>query len=166
MAESIICDTSVWLYIGRIGQLELLRHLYDPVYATETVCAELDIGRISRLDTPDVRQLAWVHIVQPSQQEIAKLPTNRLGQGEQSVLAYAHFHAVSTAALDDRQARTLAHQLGLRVTGTIGIILRAKRAKLVTSIRPLLADLQQQGFHISEALLEYALQRAGEQQVD
>ena len=53
MAEPIICDTSVWLYLGRINLAELLSRLYDPVYTTEAVCQELDIGRQSRPDTLD-----------------------------------------------------------------------------------------------------------------
>ncbi len=97
MPDAIICDTSVWLYTGRIGQIELLSRLFDPVYTTETVCCELDDGRLSRSDTPDVRQFAWVRIVQPASQDVAKLPANRLGPGEQSVLAYA-FSITSTGS--------------------------------------------------------------------
>ena len=51
MAEPIICDTSVWLYLGRIDQAELLSKLYNPVYTTKAVCQELDIVRLSRPDT-------------------------------------------------------------------------------------------------------------------
>lgn len=64
--------------------------------------------------------------------------------------------------LDDRQARELADRLGLRVIGTIGLLLKAKRMGAITAIRPLLAQLQQAGFYISESLLAYTLQEAEE----
>ena len=163
MAESIICDTSVWLYLGRVGQIELLRQLYPTVYTTETVCWELDNGRLSRADTPDPRLFSWIRIVQPEPQELNDLPANRLGPGERSVLAYAHRHQLQVVGLDDRQARNMAQRLGLSVTGTLGVLLRAKEAGLIPTIRPLLRSIQDEGFHVSEELLKFMLQRAGEE---
>lgn len=161
--DPIICDTSVWLYTGRIGQIELVHQLYDSVLTTETVCWELDNGRLSRPDTPDVRSIPWVRIVQPDSQALATLPANRLGPGEQSVLAYAHLHQIQLVGLDDQQARKLAQRLGLSVTGTLGVLLKAKQAGLIPAVRPLLQMLQHEGFYISDALLRFALVRASEQ---
>lgn len=163
MAESIICDTSVWLYLGRVGQIDLLRQLYPTVYTTETVCWELDNGRLSRADTPDPRLFSWIRIVQPEPQELNDLPANRLGPGERSVLAYAHRHQLQVVGLDDRQARNMAQRLGLSVTGTLGVLLRAKEAGLIPTIRPMLRSIQDEGFHVSEELLKFMLQRAGEE---
>ena len=162
MPEPIICDTSVWLYTGRVGHIDLLSHLYSPVYATEAVCLELDAGRMIRADTPDVRELPWVHVVQPNSQAYATLPVNRLGPGEQSVLAYAHAQQLNVVGLDDRQARDLAQRMGLRALGTIGLFLKAKEAGLVPSVRSLLVALQKEGFYIGQGLIEYALHRAQE----
>jgi predicted nucleic acid-binding protein len=162
MPDPIICDTSVWLYIGRLHQVQLLAHLYQPVYTTDAVCRELDMGRLTRPDTVDPRQYSWVQEVQASSVDIASLPVNRLGPGEQSVLAYAQRHSLPIVGLDDRQARELAHRLGLNVIGTIGLLIRAKRAGLITMVRPMLAQLQAEGFYISEALLNFALHEAQE----
>lgn len=162
MAEPIVCDTSVWLYTGRLGHADLLPHLYDPIYTTETVCQELDMGRLSRLETVDPRTLSWVQVVQPTPQAIASLPANRLGAGEQSVLAYAQLHSLTLVGLDDRQARDLAQQLGLRMIGTVGVLLKAKEAGVLIAVQPLLAQLQQEGFYISKELYAYALQKAKE----
>ena len=71
MSEPIICDTSVWLYLGRLAQTALLQQLYTSVYTTETVCWELDNGRIIRRDTVDPRQLGWIHIVEPDERDVA-----------------------------------------------------------------------------------------------
>ncbi len=162
MSKPIICDTSIWLYLGLLSRVELLSHLYDPVYTTEKVCMELDNGRINRPDILDPRQLSWVQIVQVNLQEISSLPDNRLGIGEQSVLAYARASNLDIVGLDDRQARNLAHQLGLETIGTIGVLLKAKDEGLSTAVHPLLKKLQQEGFYISESLLKFVLQRAKE----
>jgi predicted nucleic acid-binding protein len=64
--------------------------------------------------------------------------------------------------LDDRKARLLALQLSLKVIGTVGMLLRAKRFGVITEIKPLLNALNQVDFRISEALVQKALQIAGE----
>ena len=61
-----------------------------------------------------------------------------LGIDEQSVIAYAKIHANCVAGLDNRQARVLAEQLSLKVLGVIGILLKAKHAGLLSSIRSFL----------------------------
>ena len=162
MIEPIICDTSIWLYTGRLGQFELLAHLYQPVFTTETVCRELDIGRLRQSGLLDPRELSWVEVVQPDPSDITGLPTNRLGPGERSVLAYARTHHLPVVGLDDRQARDLAHRLGLQVIGTLGVLVKAKEAGLITAVHPLLEQLQQEGFYISQALWLYALRRTHE----
>ena len=131
MPKSIICDTSIWLYTGRIGQIHLPAQLFSPVYATETVCRELDVGRLGRPDTPDLRTAAEINIVEPDLNDINNLPRNRLGAGERSTIAFCLSDNVSIVGLDDRQAREMAQQLGLQVVGTIGILLMAKKTGLV-----------------------------------
>ena len=59
---------------------------------------------------------------------IDRLPPNRLGTGERAVIAYAQAHHGCVAGMDDLQARQVAEAIGLQVTGTLGILLRAKLA--------------------------------------
>ena len=67
------------------------------------------------------------------------------------------------AGLDDRQARVLAEQLGLKVVGVIGILLKTKRAGLLSSVRPFLEIVQAQGFRMAKELYEEAVRLAGEE---
>jgi len=159
---AIVCDTTVLLYLGRIGQAQLLKALFQPVYVPEPVAFELDVGRLMRRDTINPRRLDWATLVPVSQQDMDALPPNRLGVGERSVIAYARLHPGCLAGLDDYQARELAKELGLKPVGTIGVLLRGKQAGLVTAVRPLLNALQSAGFRMSAGLYQEALQLAGE----
>ncbi len=94
--------------------------------------------------------------------DISGLPTNRLGLGERSVLAYARRHQIRIVGLDDRQARELAQHLNLQVVGTVGLLLKAKQAGLLEAVRPLLVQLQAEGFRIGQEIFEYAVQKAKE----
>ena len=66
------------------------------------------------------------------------------------------------AGLDDLQARGIAEALGLMVAGTLGLLLRAKRAGLVPAVRPLMDAAVAEGFHVSPGLYRVTLELAGE----
>ena len=81
----VVCDTTVLLYLGRIGQINLLPALFTSVCVPEPVVLELDMGRLLRRDTVDPRDFSWATLVSVSQTMIDDLPANRLGAGEQAV---------------------------------------------------------------------------------
>ena len=62
----------------------------------------------------------------------------------------------------DRKARSVASRLGVPVTGTVGLLLKAKQTGLIAAIKPLLAALDAHQFHISRELVAEALRLAGE----
>jgi uncharacterized protein len=64
--------------------------------------------------------------------------------------------------LDDRNARRIAQQLGLKVIGTVGMLLRAKQKSVISEIKPLLTALTAADFRIAEPLIQNALRLAGE----
>lgn len=161
--QSIVSDTSLLLYLGRIGKLDVVPLLYREVCVPEKVVQELDAGRLLRGDTIDPRVLDWITVVPVSQEDIDALPSNQLGIGEQSVIAYAKIHAGYVVGLDDRLARFFAEQLGINVVGMIGVLLKAKRAGLISSLCPVLESARNQGFRISKELYQEALLLAGEQ---
>ena len=158
----VVCDTTVLLYLGRIGQIDLLPSLFTPVYIPEPVMLELDMGRLLRQDTVNPRGLAWATQISVPQDLMDALPPNRLGVGEQAVIACAHAHQSYVAGLDDLQARRLAETLGLMVVGTLGILLGAKQAGLIPAVRPLVDAIVTKGFRLTPDLYQDVLRLAGE----
>ena len=159
----LICDTTLLLYLGRIGQAQLLPALFEPVCVPEQVALELDMGRLMRRSTINPRQLGWAMLVTVSQTDIDRLPPNRLGVGEQAVITYARFNPGCVAGLDDRQARLLAEQMELPVVGTVGVLLRARQANLVSAVQPLLDAIRSEGFRLRTDLYQEALRLAGKE---
>ncbi len=64
--------------------------------------------------------------------------------------------------LDERRGRRFARSLNLPVVGSVGILVRAKQAGLVSAVRPLLDALLHHGFFLSEAVYRRILEQAGE----
>lgn len=158
----LVSNTTLLLYLGRLGQAHLLPALFAEVYVPEQVALELDAGRLFRPDTLNPRKLDWAKVVPVSEEEIGALPPNRLGVGEQAVIAFAIVHGYPVAGLDDQEARQFAEKVGLRVVGTIGVLLRAKQAGLISTMQPLLDEVQRQGFHLHPDVYHEALELARE----
>jgi predicted nucleic acid-binding protein len=158
----IVSDTSPLLYLGRIGQLELLPQLFSEVYVPEQVALELDAGRLIRGDTPDPRQIPWVKLVSVTADMLTALPANTLGLGERATIAYALARGNFVAALDDRRARLLAQQLKAPVVGVAGILLKAKKAGILPSVKPYLDAAKSQGFYLHSDTHAQVLSLAGE----
>jgi predicted nucleic acid-binding protein len=106
-------------------------------------------------------QLDWVDIREPASTAALRLVTD-LGRGEAAVLALALELPDTLVVLDDALARQIAEGLGLRYTGTLGLLLAAKRAGLVPGIAPLLDQLQALGFRLDPRTRLAVLKLAGE----
>jgi predicted nucleic acid-binding protein len=64
--------------------------------------------------------------------------------------------------LDAALARRYAEVLKIRLTGTLGVLLDAKHRGLVSSVTPLIDDLQRLGLRWSEQMRRAVLRRAEE----
>ena len=64
--------------------------------------------------------------------------------------------------MDERLARRHARRLGLALTGTLGILVRAKKEGFVSSVSSVIDQLRQNGIRLSDALVAETLTLAGE----
>lgn len=85
-----------------------------------------------------------------------------LGAGETSVIALGAVHGESVVLLDDLAARRCAQALGLRCTGTLGLILMSKARGLIPAALPCVHALREHGLYISDSLLRAVRDAAGE----
>jgi predicted nucleic acid-binding protein len=150
MPERIICNTSPLFYLHRAGHLELLPKLYGSITVPDAVVAEPRAGREQAEDAPDPAAMTWIEVCPVRVPQIIALITD-FGPGEAEVLALALEHPGSLVIVDDRFARTIAKGRGLRVTGTAGVLLKAKREGHLPAIAPVLSELTQLGFRLAPA---------------
>ena len=151
MKEPVVVDSTCLISLHRIDQIRLIPELFEPILAPPAVCREFG-------ETPD-----WLHVSEPSEPSAVSALKLVLDEGEAEAIALAQ-KARHRVVLDDRKARSVASDLGLRLTGTVGILLRAKRHGLIPAILPLIQDLEENGFYLSQALRTEALALAGEQE--
>ena len=82
--------------------------------------------------------------------------------GEAEVLALAVEHDARLILLDEKKGRRKAKEIGLTVKGIVGVLLEAKEKALIDVIKPFLIQLRDNGIHLSDSLINNALQDAGE----
>lgn len=87
----------------------------------------------------------------------------KLHDGEVEVMILAQEEdKADLVIIDDNAAKKTAKYLGLTVTGTIGVLLKAKRNGIIQEIRPVLDEMKRNGFYISNSLEQRILAQAGE----
>lgn len=151
MRKTIISDTSCFIILSNIGELELLHLVYGQIITTEDIAEEFG----DKL--PD-----WVEIVAVKDKVRQQLLEMQIDKGESSAIALALESAGSTLIIDDYKTRKVAEHLGLSFTGTIGVLIKAKLIGKINSIKPILTKIKETNFRISSELEDQALNEAGE----
>lgn len=85
-----------------------------------------------------------------------------LGLGESEAIVLARELNALWLLLDDALARRKANRIGIPVVGTLGVLLMAKNAGLISAVRPVLDDLGKTDFRASQRVLDEVLSKAGE----
>lgn len=142
MPEIIIVDTSVLISLEKINLLQILCKMYNEVVLPEAVIKEF--GNIN-LECYSAKK------VESSLVNLLMRDLN-LGKGEAEVIALAYETGLKVL-IDDLKARKIAGDLGLNITGTIGVLLKAEKLGLIESALENAKELKKKGFYVSDDLL-------------
>ena len=158
----VISNTSPLQYLYQLGLLDLLPQSVGRITVPQAVVDELEAGRLLGHDLPEVSSLMWVTVRVPASQHVM---SPELGHGETDVLSLALELSTGEAVvlLDDARAREAAGRLGLKFTGTLGVLLDAKRAGLIPAVEPHLDRLDALGFRLARHTRSAVLRLAGEE---
>jgi predicted nucleic acid-binding protein len=158
---SVIANTSPLLYLHQIDCLHILQTLYRSVIVPPAVREELSAGQQQGFDVPDVARLEWIQVGPVASAALVPAVVD-LGRGEAEVLALGMEVANSLLLLDDQLARRIADLHGLRYTGTLGILVKAKQAGVLPSVKAAVAGIRAKGMWLSSSVVDDALRMAGE----
>jgi predicted nucleic acid-binding protein len=161
MPEYVISNTSPLFYLHRLRQLDLLQKLYTRLLVPEAVVDELQAGRDQGEDVPELTGYDWIEVRAVRMPAVVTLISD-LGAGEAQVLVLALEVPGSLVLLDDRLARAVARIRSIRLTGTAGVLLKAKQEGHISAVAPLLDRLLQLDFRLSDAVKAGILKLAQE----
>ncbi len=137
----VVPDAGPLIYLGGAGHLDLLRRLYTEVVVPRIVLDEVVVAGAGMTGADAVAAAHWLRI-----EDVAPDPDllDVLDRGEAAALPLAA-RLMATLLVDDSAARAIAGARGIRVVGTIGLLLQAKRREYLTAVGPVIAQMEQLG---------------------
>ena len=158
----VVSDTSPLTNLAAIGQLDLVRQLYSTVIIPPAVAQELLNAGETNPATFAIQTLDWIQTQAVTNLALLQTVQSNLDIGEAEAIVLAVELGAARLLIDERRGRDVAVQLGLRVTGLLGILLTAKQRGLIAEVRPVLDSLIVNGFWVHEALYAEVLRLASE----
>ena len=158
----VVSDSGPLIALAGCGHLELLIAVFDAIHVPQVVLYETTADR-SRAGAADIAAFVRIHAqLHPSRGDaIYAAAVGHLDEGEAQALSLAH--ALSCGVLmDERRGRQTAIRLGLPLFGVLGVLLQAKRMAKIERIAPVLECMQNNGYRISQALINAAVKLADE----
>lgn len=160
-AGPVVANATPLIAVATIGRFDLLRRLYMTITIPEAVRAEVEAGGRGSPGYEETRSSNWIQVAGVrDRRRVLSFPDLDLGEAE--VLVLAEERSARLVLLDERLARRHAERLGLSMTGTLGILLRAKARGYVRAIRPHVKALREAGFRLGDEVVDSVLRLAQE----
>ena len=150
MPNVIVSDTSCLILFYKIGEFDLLKKVFGKIHITKTVQKEFN------QPIPD-----WIEVVELTT-GLQKGLLSYLDKGEATAISLAAEHKHSLLIIDEIKGRNVAKEMGISVTGSLGVLIAAKKKGHIRSVKPLIEKIQKTNFRISEALIEQVLKKVNE----
>ena len=143
-----------------LDRLELLQELYSEISIPTAVHKEIEAGK-SKAYYRDLSLSDWINIKEIQDKKALRYFLD-LDAGEAEAIVLATETDADLVIIDERLGRLHAKNAGLKVTGIIGVLVKAKSEGLIESLKPLLDELTEKGVWISEKLKKEILKKIGE----
>ncbi len=157
--DLLIADAGPLIALSRVISLSLLTDIFGAVWLTETVLAECT-AKPNRPEGSVILaavKAGWLSV----RPDTPSTQSWNLDPGESSAIAVA-LQMQARVLMDDRAGRKVAHGLGLRIIGALGVLVRAKQLGKLPNVRPLTEQLVASGYFLSSTVIEDGLKVVGE----
>jgi predicted nucleic acid-binding protein len=161
-ACQVVSDAGPIIALSAIGQLDLLRKLFGVVCIPAAVYHEIVVQGEGQPGSRETHEATWISATEARERLAVLLLRDELGAGESEAIVLAQELNAHYLLLDDAAARRKAQRLGIRIIGTLGVLLMARSANLIPAVKPLLNELRQTDFRMSATVYREVLQKAGE----
>jgi predicted nucleic acid-binding protein len=158
MADRLVVNTGPIIALARAEALDVAAKLPIEFVSPIEVLAELDEG--TRQGHPSM-PIEWVRFL-ALDAPISPIAVAELDRGEAAVIQLALQETIGTVVIDERKGRRAAAAVGLRVTGTLGLLGRAKVLGIIPTVRPYVDRMQARSVWFDEALVQRFLAQLGE----
>ncbi len=159
----VVSNTSPIINLAAVGQLGLLRQLSGHIVIPRAVHHEIVAAGAGQPGAAEVTTLDWIEIQRAANGALVASLQLELHEGEAEAIAITLELEADLLLLDERKARSIASRLGVKTIGLLAVLIEAKHARLIPTVRPIVDSLvEKAGFWIGHELYERVLLAAGE----
>ena len=146
MSKIVIADSTCLIGLSKIGQLDVLRHLFEKILIPSAVYHEVVVLGAGRFGADEVANAKWIEIQEVENRLAVQAFRLTLGAGESEAIVLAQECEADFIILDDWKARQMALGLSLPVVGTVAVLTRASEKGVIKDLQSTLEDLRKAGF--------------------
>ncbi len=159
--EIVINTGPIISLVAATGNLNILSMLYKSVFVPYEVTQEISTSNIHKFAVKEFNEASFLtRAVSPL--VISPILKNILDIGEASVIQLALNKKIQTVCIDEKVGRRVAKLNNLSLTGSIGILIKAKNKGYITSMRNAISGMKLKGIYLSENIIEFALKHTNE----
>jgi len=156
----VVSNTTPIISLLKLNRIEILQNLYTQIYIPFAVYKEIENGK-SKGFYKDLSEIEWINIVEIKDKQAVKYFLD-IDAGEAEAIVLATELNANLILLDEKLGRFHAKHAELKVTGTIGVLIKAKKTGLIKELKPLLDELIEKDVWISDSLKDEVIRRVGE----
>jgi len=157
--EMVINTGPVITLIAALGNLDVLKRLYSRVIVPFEVCREIETDNSTRFGAMEFSSTSWLE-KRKAPTPLARFLRNTLDPGEASVIQIAMDEQIPLVAIDETFGRRMARLHGLQLTGSLGILIKAKREGYAINIIEAIQNMRNKGVWINPNLESQIIKEA------
>lgn len=158
----VVANAGPLISLAQISQVHLLPSLFGYLQIPPAVHEEVVTSKHFGETSAEVDITGWVRVTKVRDSTAVELLRERLGAGESEAIVLAIESRAALLLIDEKRGRRVAESQGVEKSGTLGVLILAKRRGLIDAVQPLLLELKTVGFRMSEELYQTVLSVAGE----
>jgi len=159
--EIVINTGPIISIVAATGNLEVLDLLFKNVYVPYEVAREINGDHLHNFAVKEFNEASFLTKLR-NPLDISPFLHNVLDTGEASVIQLALDKNIKTVCIDEKVGRRIAKLNNLSLTGSIGILIKAKNLGYIPTIEKAISEMKQKGIYLSDNIVDFALRKTNE----
>jgi len=151
--RKVVSNTTPLISLSKISKIELLKLIYQEIIIPEGVVEEYERGKNKKFYR-DISKFDWIKVKKVENEKTFEFLLD-LDKGEAESIVLAKNIKADLLIIDELRGREFARLKGLTITGTVGVLLKAKEKKLIQTALPFVYELKEKGIWINDNLIQY-----------
>ena len=161
--RKVIVNTTPLIALCHVGQLDLLYQMYGGIMIPQAVYQELSEKQDSICKKQVDSSLDWIFVENIENETAKSMFKSQLHDGEVEVMILAKEKNADLVIIDDANAKKYAKYLDLPVTGTLGILIKAKKQGYIKELKTVIQGMIDKNIYISDKLMKLCLEQVDEE---